>query len=153
MGLPYVIQIQCECRELSKAFARNVIVTFARIESFWAFNLGFNSSMKRISKIKKSNLDGHFVKTGKSMKHFFRFLITAWTGLLEILFSFTSMFFQRMLVFTWSLFTRVSCCNSLIWSPGGPCKGVQIRQSLKDPTPSKHLYLELSQYSMDGIVL
>ena len=31
--------------------------------------------MKRISKIKKSNLDGHFVKTGKSMKHFSVFLL------------------------------------------------------------------------------
>ena len=31
--------------------------------------------MKRISKIKKSNLDGHFVETGKSMKHFSVFLL------------------------------------------------------------------------------
>lgn len=50
---------------------------------------------------------------------------------------------------TWSLFTRVSCCNSLIWSHRGLCKSVQIRQSLKDTSTTKHLYLEIWQNNKD----
>jgi len=70
-GLPDVTQIQWyDCKQWSTTFAHDVIVRFARMESFWVFNLRFNSSMKRISKIKQSNLDRHFAKTGKSKKHF-----------------------------------------------------------------------------------
>ena len=102
-GLTYVIQIQCECREWSKAFARNVIVSFVRIESFWAFNLGFNSSMKRIQKFKQSNLDGHFVKTGKSMKHSSFFLL------------------QHELVCLKYYFLLPPCSFKECWSSLGPC--------------------------------
>ena len=35
---------------------------------------------------------------------------------------------------TRSLFTQVNCCNSLIWCCRGLCEGVQVRQSLKDPS-------------------
>ena len=39
----------------------HVSVSFARIESFRAFNLGFNPLIKKVSKIKQSSLDWHFV--------------------------------------------------------------------------------------------
>ena len=35
---------------------------------------------------------------------------------------------------TRSLFTQVNCCNSSIWCCGGLFEGVQVRQSLKDPS-------------------
>ena len=40
----------------------------------------------------------------------------------------------RMGNWTRSSFTQVNCCISLIWCCRGLCEGVQVRQSLKDPT-------------------
>ena len=42
---------------------QSYVKSLAWIESFWVFNLGFNSLMKSISKITQSNLDLHFFKT------------------------------------------------------------------------------------------
>ena len=44
-------------------FWRLLLKSLARIESFWVFNLGFNSLMKGISQTRQSNLDLHFFKT------------------------------------------------------------------------------------------
>ena len=95
--------------------------------------------MKRIANIKRSNLDRHFVKTEKRKKHFSVSL--SQHVLVCLKFYFTSIVGEQMWIFRWN------------WSPGFPCKGVQIRQSFKDPSATKHLYLEFVQYNMDGIDL
>ena len=48
---------------MQKKNDKRPVKSLARIESFWVFNLGFNSLMESISKIRQSNLDLHFLKT------------------------------------------------------------------------------------------